>query len=69
MNWGKKTFDVILSSNNLEVEVDDFDNPYHKVDVYFGPVLLKEYMELAPWWKFAQIRYEQFPEPKQINEA
>lgn len=69
MTWGTRTFDVVVWSDNLGVEVDDFDNPYHKVDVSFGypfVVILKDYLELIKWWELAAESYKQFPEPRQI---
>jgi hypothetical protein len=68
LTFGTRTFDVVVWSDNLGVEVDDFDNPYHKVDIHFGffAVAVIEYLELVKWWELAVIRYEQFTEPRQI---
>jgi len=67
---GTKTFDVIVWSDNLGVDVDDFDNPYHKTEIYFSlfPFPWWEYLQLVKWWKLALKRYPQLPEPKQIIE-
>ena len=55
-------------SDNLGVEVDDYENPYHKVDIHFRHlfVVVKEYLELVKWWELALAHYKQFPEPRQI---
>jgi len=69
MTFGTRTFDVEVWSDNLGVEVDDFSNPYHKVDVkfkYYLVVVLNDYLELVKWWELAVLRYQQFPEPKHI---
>lgn len=69
MTLGTRTFDVEVWSDNLGVEVDDFNNPYHKVDVKFKysfVVVLNDYLELVKWWELAVLRYQQFPEPKHI---
>ena len=65
---GTKTFDVVVWSDNLGVEVDDYENPYHKVDIHFRHlfVAVKEYLELVKWWELAVAHYKQFPEPRQI---
>ena len=63
-----KTFDVVVWSDNLGVEVDDYDNPYHKVDITFGylKLVLFEYLELWKWWELAVARFQQVDELKQI---
>lgn len=66
---GTRTFDVVVWSDNLGVEVDDFDNPYHRVDVNFMfpfIAVIKDYLELVKWWELAERIFETFLEPRQI---
>lgn len=67
--WGRRTFDVIVRSDNLGVAVDDFDDPYHKVDVNFGYLaafMVMDYLELNKWWELAIIQYPRLPESERI---
>lgn len=66
--FGTKTFDVIVWSDNLGVEVDDYDDPYHKVNVTFlGLVMvLADYLQLNIWWHWAKRQYTHMTEPAAI---
>jgi len=66
--FGAKTFDVRVWSDNLGVDVDDFDNPFHKMEVNFSlfPFPWWEYLEIEKWWRLAVNRYAHFSEPRQI---
>lgn len=68
-SFGTKTFDVLVWSDNLGVAVDDYDDPYHKVDASFAwsvTAVVKGYLQVVKWWELAQARYADFPQPEQI---
>ncbi|MBN2469026.1 MAG: PepSY domain-containing protein [Deltaproteobacteria bacterium] len=71
---GTKTFDVVVHSDNLGVEVDDYAEAtapsplYHPADIHFlffhFPII--EYLDLVKWWELAKPRFAEYPEPGKI---
>ena len=71
---GTKTFDVVVHSDNLGVEVDDYAEAtgpsplYHPADIHFlffhFPII--EYLDLVKWWELAKARFTEYPEPGKI---
>lgn len=71
---GTRTFDVVVHSDNLGVEVNDYAQAtgpsplYHPANVHFlsfrFPII--EYLDLVKWWELAEMRFAEYPEPGQI---
>lgn len=71
---GTRTFDVVVHSDNLGVEVDDYAQAtgpsplYHPEDIHFLffhlPII--EYLDLVKWWELAETRFAEYLEPRKI---
>lgn len=68
LTYGTKVFDVIVHSDNLGVEVDDFYNPYHKVNIILGwfSLDLRRFLEIDRWWWLAERLFKNMDEPGNI---